>query len=66
VASSALAAITFIRYLFSGGMVIATEPLYNALTTKWMLFMLGCIASALMPIPWIFWKFGAKIRQKNV
>ncbi|CZT18455.1 related to multidrug efflux pump [Ramularia collo-cygni] len=65
VASSALAAITFMRYLASGGMVIATEPLYTALTVKWVLVLFGCIAAVLMPIPWIFWWFGARMRSKN-
>lgn len=65
VASSALAAITFMRYLASGGMVIGTEPLYTALTVKWTLVLFGSVAALLMPIPWIFWWFGAKMRSKN-
>lgn len=65
VASSALAAITFMRYLASGGMVLATEPLYTALTVKWTLLLFGCIAAVLMPIPWVFWWCGPKMRSKN-
>lgn len=64
VASSALAAITFMRYLASGGMVLATEPLYNALTVKWMLVLLGSIAALLMPIPWLFWWIGVRRRSR--
>jgi MFS transporter, DHA1 family, multidrug resistance protein len=64
-ASSALSAITFMRYLASGGMVIATEPLYQALTVKWTLTLLGSIAAGLAPIPWIFWWFGGRIRKRS-
>lgn len=65
VASSALAAITFMRYLASGGMVIATEPLYMALTVKWTLVLLGSVAAVLMPIPWLFWWRGARKRSRH-
>lgn len=65
VASSAMAAITFMRYLASGGMVLATEPLYKALTVQWTLVLFGCVAAVLMPIPWIFWWFGEKMRSRN-
>ncbi|KPI35336.1 putative transporter [Cyphellophora attinorum] len=64
-ASSALSAITFMRYLASGGMVIATEPIYRALTVKWTLTLLGSIAAGLAPIPWIFWWFGSRIRDRS-
>lgn len=64
-ASNALSAITFMRYLASGGMVIATEPIYYALTVKWTLTMFGCVAAVLTPVPWIFWWYGAQIRGKS-
>lgn len=64
-AASALAAITFMRYFASGGMVLATEPLYKVLTVKWMLTLLGCVAAVLTPVPWIFsWK-GTSIRRRS-
>lgn len=65
VASSALAAITCVRYLASGGMVLVTEPVYEALTVKWTLTLLGAVAALLMPVPWIFWKWGPSMRKKS-
>lgn len=65
VASSALAAITCVRYLASGGMVMITEPMYKGLSVKWTLTLLGCIAAVLTPVPWVFWKWGPSIRQRS-
>jgi len=64
-ASSALCAATFMRYLASGGMVIATEPLYKAIHVEWTMTLLGCVAGLLTPVPWIFWWFGSKLREKS-
>lgn len=64
-ASSALCAATFMRYLASGGMVIATEPLYKAIHVEWTLTLLGCVAAALTPVPWALWWFGSKLREKS-
>ena len=64
-ASSALSAITFMRYLASGGMVIATEPIYIALSVKWTLTLFGCVAAVLIPVPWIFWRYGKQIRKRS-
>lgn len=64
-AASAIAAITFMRYFASGGMVLATEPLYEGLTVKWMLTLLGCIAAVLTPVPWVFSWQGPLIRERS-
>lgn len=65
VASSALAAITCVRYLASGGMVLITEPMYKGLSVKWTLTLLGCIAALLTPVPLVFWKWGPLMRKKS-
>lgn len=65
VASSAMAALTCVRYLASGGMVLATEPMYKALTVKWTLTLLGCVAAVMTPMPWIFWKYGPTVRRRS-
>jgi hypothetical protein len=38
---------------------------YDKLTTKWAASLLGFIAIGLIPIPWILFRFGSKIRQKT-
>lgn len=64
-AASAMAAVTFIRYFASGGMVLATGPMFTALTVKWTLTLLGCVAAVLTPVPWVFWRYGSVIRGKS-
>ena len=63
--SSAMAAVTTVRYFASGGMVLAIVPMYNALTVKWTLTLLGSVAAAMAPVPWIFWWYGKVIREKS-
>jgi len=62
-AGSALATITCARYGFAGGMSVAAGPLYSNLGTHWACTLLGCIATLLVPIPFVFYKWGPKIRQ---
>jgi DHA1 family multidrug resistance protein-like MFS transporter len=64
-ASSAMCAATFMRYMASGGMVMATEPLYLALHVEWTLTLFGCVAGVLTPVPWVFWWYGSKLREKS-
>jgi len=64
-AASAMAAITFMRYMASGGMVLATEPMYEALGVQWSMTLLGCVAALLAPVPWVFWWYGDKIRARS-
>ena len=39
--------------------------MFNALKVNWTGTLLGCVAAVLVPIPVIFWKYGAKIRQRS-
>jgi DHA1 family multidrug resistance protein-like MFS transporter len=39
--------------------------MYDALGVNWAGTLLGCVAILLVPIPIIFYKYGAKIRQKS-
>ncbi|OAF55422.2 hypothetical protein VC83_08364 [Pseudogymnoascus destructans] len=61
----ALASITMVRYLIAGGMVIAARPMYEGIGVHWTLTFLGCIAVILAPAPLIFWRYGAKLREKS-
>jgi len=53
----------YIVILFSGGMTVAAGPLYSNLGTHWTCTLLGCIATLLMPVLFVFYKWGPKIRQ---
>ncbi|GAA5968783.1 hypothetical protein JCM8115_002090 [Rhodotorula mucilaginosa] len=62
-AASALSAVTFLRYLVSGGAVLFTPPMYRHLTREWALTLLACLAAALSFVPWLFYFLGVRIRS---
>ncbi|KAI1626402.1 major facilitator superfamily domain-containing protein [Exophiala viscosa] len=64
-AAVALASITMVRYLISGGMVMAARPMYEGIGVHWTMTWLGCVAALLAPAPVVFWKYGAKLREKS-
>jgi hypothetical protein len=64
-AAVALASITMARYLVSGGMTLATRPMYDGIGVHWTMTLLACIAAILAPAPLIFWKYGDKLRAAS-
>lgn len=63
--ASALAGNAFTRSLFGGLLPLAGPKLYAALTPQWAGTFLGLLEVALIPIPFIFWKYGERIRAKS-
>lgn len=61
----ALASITMVRYLVAGGMVMAARPMYEGIGVHWTMTWLGCVAALLAPAPLIFYKYGAKLRERS-
>jgi multidrug resistance protein len=61
-AASALAFVTFMRYLCAGGMTVVGIPFYRNMGTHWTLTILGCISLLMVPIPYVFYKYGRRIR----
>lgn len=61
----ALASITMARYLIAGGMVMAARPMYEGIGVHWTMTLLACIATVLAPAPFIFWKYGHKLRVRS-
>ncbi|KAJ3829780.1 major facilitator superfamily domain-containing protein [Lentinula raphanica] len=64
-AASALAANTVVRSLFGAGFPLFASQMYDKLGPQWASSLLGFIALAMVPIPFIFLKFGAKLRQRS-
>jgi len=62
-AASALATPTFARFIFAGGMSIASMPLWTNLGTYWACMLLGCFASLMAPVPFVFYKWGPILRD---
>lgn len=61
--SSAMASITFARYLFSTGMIGATKPMYEALGVHWACTFLAILTLLMLPVP--FWLIARGARFRN-
>jgi hypothetical protein len=64
-AAVALSSITLARYIVAGGMVMASRPMYESIGVAWSLTIMGVMATILAPAPVLFWKYGAKLRDKS-
>ncbi|KAJ5034988.1 uncharacterized protein L3040_008253 [Drepanopeziza brunnea f. sp. 'multigermtubi'] len=63
-AASAVAAVTILRSLLGALLPLAGQPMYAALGFGWGNTLLGSVALALVPVPWVFWRYGERIRGK--
>ncbi|THZ29081.1 MFS general substrate transporter [Aureobasidium pullulans] len=64
-AASALASITLIRYVAAGGMTVVGVPFYQNLGVHYTCTILGCISAVMVPVPYIFYLYGHKIRARS-
>ncbi|KAI8313047.1 putative MFS-type transporter [Colletotrichum sp. SAR11_59] len=64
-AASALAAKTCIRSFWGAGVVLFTEQMYDRLGDQWASTLLAFIGLACCAIPFLFWVYGARIRQRS-
>jgi hypothetical protein len=64
-AASALAGNSLIRSILGGVMPLVGTYMYNNLGPNWSGTLLGLLEVACIPIPFVFWKYGYKIRQKS-
>jgi hypothetical protein len=64
-AASVSAASTVFRSLLGGLLPLAGNSMYNALGLGWGTSLLGFIAVAFIPVPFIFWRFGQRIRESK-
>jgi hypothetical protein len=64
-AASVTAAGTILRSLVSAVLPSAGQTLYDKLGIGWGNSLLGFLALAMAPIPWIFWKYGERIRTRK-
>ena len=64
-AASALASATLIRYVAAGGMIEVAIPFYRNLGVHWTLSILGALSALMVPVPYLFYHFGAKIRARS-
>ncbi|KUJ08154.1 MFS general substrate transporter [Mollisia scopiformis] len=64
-AASAIAAATILRSILGALLPLAGQPMYDKLGIGWGNSLLGFLALAMTPIPWVFWKYGERIRTRN-
>ncbi|KAM0326302.1 hypothetical protein ACHAQA_006900 [Verticillium albo-atrum] len=64
-AASALAAKTCIRSFWGAAVVLFTEQMYDRLGDQWASTLLAGIGLLCCGIPFLFWKYGARIREKS-
>jgi len=63
--ASALAGNAVVRSLLGGTLPLAGTMMYNKLTPQWAGTLLGLVQVVLIPIPFVFYKYGEKIRAKS-
>ena len=63
--ASALTSVTLIRYVAAGGMVEVAIPFYKNLGVHWTLTIMGCLSALLVPVPYVFYKYGSKLRARS-
>ena len=64
-AASAMAGNAVIRSFLGGTLPLAGPPMYRALGANWAGTVLGLLEAIIIPIPFIFYRMGGKIRQKS-
>lgn len=64
-AASAIAGNTFLRSLCGAGFPLFARQMFTGMGIQWAATLLGCVAVVLAPIPFIFYKFGHKIRARS-
>ncbi|KAF1810827.1 cycloheximide resistance protein [Eremomyces bilateralis CBS 781.70] len=64
--ASALAANTVTRSIMAAVLPLAAPPMYAALGIGWGNSLLAFLAIAMMPVPWLLFKYGERLRRVNV
>ncbi|KAG7123798.1 Major facilitator superfamily multidrug transporter NAG3 like protein [Verticillium longisporum] len=64
-AASALAAKTCIRSFWGAAVVLFTEQMYDRLGDQWASTLLAAIGLLCCGIPFLFWRYGARIRARS-
>jgi MFS family permease len=64
-AASATAAATVLRSLLGALLPLAGNPMYDALGLGWGTSLLAFISVAFIPVPFVFWKYGERIRNSR-
>ncbi|KAH7370005.1 major facilitator superfamily domain-containing protein [Rhexocercosporidium sp. MPI-PUGE-AT-0058] len=64
-AASALAGNSVVRSFVGGTLPLAGPKMYSAMSPQWAGTLLGLVQVALIPIPFVFYKYGDRIRARS-
>jgi DHA1 family multidrug resistance protein-like MFS transporter len=64
-AASAIAGNTFLRSLCGAGFPLFARQMFDGMGIQWAATLLGCVAAVLAPIPFFFYFYGHKIRERS-
>ncbi|KAF7180246.1 hypothetical protein CNMCM7691_009413 [Aspergillus felis] len=64
-AASAIAANTFCRSVLAASFPLFSRQMFNGMGIQWAATLLGCVATALVPIPVFFYLYGKRLRMKS-
>lgn len=64
-AASALAGNTFLRSAFGAAFPLFARQMFVNMEIRWACTLLGCVAIALIPVPFLFYKYGRQLREKS-
>lgn len=64
-AASALASNAFMRSVVGGTLPMAGPKMYKNLTPRWAGTLLGLVQVLTIPIPFVLWRYGARIRARS-
>ena len=63
--ASALSANSLLRYAGGGAFPLFTVAMFSGLGIGWANSLLGFVSVALVPVPWVLFKYGKKIRSHS-
>ena len=64
-AASAVSANTFLRSLFASGLPLAARPMFHRMGVGPACSVLGGVACLALPVPFIFMKYGLRLRKMS-
>lgn len=64
-AASATAANTFLRSLLASGLPLAVKPMFSAMGVGPGMSVLGGVAAAAIPVPFLFMRYGVSLRKRS-
>ncbi|ODA83437.1 hypothetical protein RJ55_01951 [Drechmeria coniospora] len=64
-AASALAGNAVIRSIFGAALPLAGPKMFEVLSPRWAGTLLGLLEAMTIPIPFVFWRYGGRIRARS-